>query len=44
MLSGQMGVQAMTDWIEYAVFISVLVLIGVAAGPSIVDWWIERRK
>ena len=42
MLSGQMVVQAMTDWIEYAVFLSCIVLIGVAAGPSIVDWIVGR--
>lgn len=34
----------MTTWIELSVLIACLVLIGVAAGPSIVDWWIERRK
>jgi hypothetical protein len=34
----------MTEWLEYTVFIAVLVLIGVAAGPSIVDWLLDRRE
>lgn len=35
--------QAMTDWLEYAVLIACLALLGVAVGPAIVDWITGRE-